>query len=194
MSSRDNILSKIKNNQPQLMPLPSLENLGHEEFDLVEKFSQVLESIGGKAVLVNDIEEIKKYIIDTYPINARLISTIPEFTQSNEWQSTDPHTLQDADFLIIKGQFGVAENSAIWITETEMGQRVAPFITQYLAIIIESTQILATMHQAYELIESQDYGFGVFLAGPSKTADIEQSLVLGAHGARGLHVFILKNN
>ncbi len=194
MSSRDNILSKIKQNQPKLMPLPSLGNLGHEEFDLVEKFSQVLESIGGKAVLVNNIKEIKKYIIDTYPINARLISTIPEFTQSNEWQSTDPHTLQDADFLIIKGQFGVAENSAIWITETEMGQRVAPFITQYLAIIIESTQILATMHQAYELIESQDYGFGVFLAGPSKTADIEQSLVLGAHGARGLHVFILKNN
>jgi L-lactate dehydrogenase complex protein LldG len=193
MSSRDNILSKIKQNQPKLMPLPSLENLGHEEFDLVEKFSQVLESIGGKAVLVNDIEEIKKYIIDTYPINARLISKIPEFTQTNEWLEADPHTLQNADFLIIKGQFGVAENSAIWITEEEMGQRVAPFITQYLAIIINSTQILATMHQAYELINTQDYGFGVFLAGPSKTADIEQSLVLGAHGARGLHVFILNN-
>ena len=75
MSSRDNILSKIKQNQPKLMPLPSLENLGHEEFDLVEKFSQVLESIGGKAVLVNDIEEIKKYIIDIYPINIEFYLT-----------------------------------------------------------------------------------------------------------------------
>jgi L-lactate dehydrogenase complex protein LldG len=47
------------------------------------------------------------------------------------------------------------------------------------------------MHQAYEQISSADYGFGVFLAGPSKTADIEQSLVLGAHGARGLVVFLV---
>jgi L-lactate dehydrogenase complex protein LldG len=38
---------------------------------------------------------------------------------------------------------------------------------------------------------SAEYGFGVFLAGPSKTADIEQSLVLGAHGARGLVVFLV---
>jgi L-lactate dehydrogenase complex protein LldG len=47
------------------------------------------------------------------------------------------------------------------------------------------------MHQAYERIGNQEYGFGTFIAGPSKTADIEQSLVLGAHGARGLTVFLM---
>ncbi len=47
------------------------------------------------------------------------------------------------------------------------------------------------MQQAYERIGDLDYGFGTFITGPSKTADIEQSLVLGAHGARGLTVFLM---
>jgi L-lactate dehydrogenase complex protein LldG len=191
MSSRENILSKIKQNQPDLLPLPDLSVLGSEKYDLVEKFTEILGGIGGKVLQVSDFEEIKKYIAVNYPINARVISNLPEFSENKDWQIADPHSLKDADFLIVKGQFAVAENGAIWLTETEMGQRVAPFITQYLAIIIEKTTILPTMHQAYEQIGSADYGFGVFLAGPSKTADIEQSLVLGAHGARGLVVFLV---
>ena len=72
-----------------------------------------------------------------------------------------------------------------------MGQRVSPFIPQYLAIIVNKKDIVPFMQQAYERIGDLDYGFGTFIAGPSKTADIEQSLVLGAHGARGLTVFLM---
>jgi len=48
------------------------------------------------------------------------------------------------------------------------------------------------MHHAYDRIGDADYGFGLFLAGPSKTADIEQSLVLGAHGSRSMTVFLVE--
>lgn len=48
------------------------------------------------------------------------------------------------------------------------------------------------MHQAYDCIGNQEYGFGTFISGPSKTADIEESLVIGTHGARGLMVFIME--
>ncbi|MNW08326.1 Lactate utilization protein C [compost metagenome] len=47
------------------------------------------------------------------------------------------------------------------------------------------------MHEAYQKIADSVYGFGTFIAGPSKTADIEQSLVLGAHGPKNMTVFIL---
>ena len=47
------------------------------------------------------------------------------------------------------------------------------------------------MHEAYDLIGDKDYGFATFIAGPSKTADIEQSLVLGAHGPKTMTVFLL---
>lgn len=51
------------------------------------------------------------------------------------------------------------------------------------------------MHAAYDRIAALEaaaaYGFSTFIAGPSKTADIEQSLVLGAHGPISLTVFLL---
>ena len=59
MSSRDNILSKIKQNQPGLLPLPDLSVLGTEQYDLVQKFTEILEGIGGKVLQVDDNEQIK---------------------------------------------------------------------------------------------------------------------------------------
>jgi L-lactate dehydrogenase complex protein LldG len=72
-----------------------------------------------------------------------------------------------------------------------MNVRVLPFISQHLAVVISKDNLVPTMSQAYAKIGSAEYGYGAFIAGPSKTADIEQSLVIGAHGPRSLSVFIL---
>jgi L-lactate dehydrogenase complex protein LldG len=48
------------------------------------------------------------------------------------------------------------------------------------------------MHEAYARIEMDPkYNFGTFISGPSKTADIEQALVMGAQAARGVTVVLL---
>ena len=106
---------------------------------------------------------------------------------------TDPHTLADVDLAVLPAQFGVAENSALWVTDEHLPLRVLPFICQHLALVVPGQRIVPLMQQAYGVIGAQEYGFGTFIAGPSKTADIEQSLVLGAHGARTLSVFILED-
>jgi L-lactate dehydrogenase complex protein LldG len=59
-------------------------------------------------------------------------------------------------------------------------------------VVISAERIVPTLHEAYEIIGTGDYGFGAFIGGPSKTADIEQALVLGAHGPLSMTVFILK--
>jgi L-lactate dehydrogenase complex protein LldG len=100
----------------------------------------------------------------------------------------DGLSLADVEVLEIDGEFGVAENGAIWLTEEAMPHRVAPFICQHL--VINVTEIVPTMHAAYARLGGVKSGFGLFLAGPSKTADIEQSLVVGAHGARSLTIVI----
>ncbi|PWB27988.1 lactate utilization protein C [Flavobacterium sp. HTF] len=194
MSSKEQILQKIKQNQPDFVTeLPDLNVLGSDSFDILQTYKTILKGIGGDFEEVANYDEVTAFIKNNYLLNKRIISTIPELSEiaGLNWENDDPHSLEDVELTIVKAHFGVAENSALWVTDDLLGQRVAPFIAQYLAIVVHKKDIVATMHQAYDKIGNQEYGFGTFIAGPSKTADIEQSLVLGAHGARGLIVFLM---
>jgi len=193
MDSRANILQAIARNQPAATPLPDISNIAVAEYDSVEKFRATLEGIGGQVVEIVAIDEIISYVRKYFAENQRIISTLPELSSVAEttWLHDAPHTLENVEFCILEAQFGVAENAALWLTEAQMGQRVAPFITQNLAVVINKKDLLPTMHHAYDRIAEAEYPFGLFLAGPSKTADIEQSLVLGAHGSRSMTVFLM---
>ncbi|HEU4791687.1 MAG TPA: LUD domain-containing protein [Flavobacterium sp.] len=194
MSNRASILEKIQFNQPSsVTELLDLDTLGLEVFNVLDTYKTVLQGIGGHFVEVKDYDAIIDFVKKNYPAGKRMITTIPELSKiaTMNWMNVDPHLLENVELTLVKAHFGVAENSALWVTDAILGQRVSVFIPQYLAIVVNKNDIVATMHQAYELIGNQEYGFGTFIAGPSKTADIEQSLVLGAHGARGLTVFIM---
>ena len=123
-----------------------------------------------------------------------MVSTLTDFAGTMEMYSreADPHTFEDVELALIRAHLAVSENGAVWLTESIMGQRILPFICQHLAVIVDASTIVSTMHEAYDRIGTGDYGFGVFIGGPSKTADIEQALVMGAHGPISMTVFILK--
>ena len=195
MSSRDSILEKIKQNKPSTVSeLPNLSSLGLETYDILDKYKTILKSIGGDFVEVKDYDGVIDFVKKNYAAGKRMITTLPELAEiaTTDWFNDDPHSLENVELTLVKAHFGVAENSALWVTDDILGQRVSTFIPQYLAIIVNKKDMVSTMHQAYERIGNQEYGFGTFIAGPSKTADIEQSLVLGAHGARGLVVFLME--
>ena len=193
MDSRANILQAIARNQPASTPLPNISDLAVVDYDPVEKFKATLEGIGGQVIEISGIQGIVDYVTNYHAESQRIISTLSELSSVAEitWQQDDPHSLENVELCILEAQFGVAENAALWLTEAQMGQRVAPFITQNLAVVLKKSELLPTMHHAYDRIAQAEYPFGLFLAGPSKTADIEQSLVLGAHGSRSMTVFLL---
>lgn len=190
--SREKILAAVLKNQPEKTELPAdlkFASPGREE--LTEKFVQMIISIGGGVMRVKSLEDINQYVADQFNATKRIITTIPGLAHYTHFTGDeDPHQFENTEFVILKPHFAVAENGSVWITEDQMGHRVIPFICQHLAVVVDSQNILATMHEAYDFIQSQEYGFGTFIAGPSKTADIEQSLVLGAHGPRTLLVFL----
>ncbi|MBE9601181.1 LUD domain-containing protein [Pedobacter sp. MC2016-24] len=191
-NSRAEILAKVLKNQPELQPLPAdLVTVTHYD-NPIENFKTILTNIGGSAVNVPDYQSIQDYIKTHFP-NQRIVSTLAELSAISEqgWENQDPHSYENVDLAVIRAHFGVAENAALWITEDLMHQRAVPFICQQLAVVIQAKDIVETLHDAYVNIADSVYGFGTFIAGPSKTADIEQSLVLGAHGPKGMTVFIL---
>ncbi len=112
-------------------------------------------------------------------------------------QVEEPRALASLDWAVIRAEFGVAENGAVWYVPPRLAERSMIFLAQRLAIIVHEDQLVSNMHEAYSRIAAtgayphHDRGFGIFISGPSKTADIEQSLVLGAHGCRTLHVFVV---
>lgn len=163
MIAREQILGKIE-------PLAESKHPGafqgaSEEFD----FRASLAVVGARVMTMAELET-------EFPGRRRYDKTL------------DGLSLAGIEVLEIDGDFGVAENGAIWLSEEALPHRVAPFICQHLVINVK--KIVPHMHAAYEELGKVNSGFGLFLSGPSKTADIEQSLVIGAHGARSLTVVI----
>lgn len=192
MSSRESILKALAQNQPKSSPLPVLDFPVTDILNPVDRFKEILSAIGGAAHSVNGYEEIAEVIKASYNTDSRIVNLVPELKMGESLECCgDPHSLDDVELAIIRGRLGVAENAAIWITDDMLPQRVLPFITQNLAVVIAKESIVPMMLQAYDIIGNAEYGFGAFIAGPSKTADIEQSLVLGAHGSKSMRVFII---
>lgn len=195
MSSRNNILGRIEKNKPALRALPAIDiNVVSSYEDILVKFSATLKSIGGDVIEINSFDELKNIIVEKNNSGKLVVNTIHQLGDVDSRLILMPkEILNEVDTAIIKGEIAVAENGAVWLYESQMVNRLLPFICQHLILVIDKKNIVATMHQAYQQIDTGKEGFGVFVAGPSKTADIEQSLVIGAHGARSLTVYLVRD-
>lgn len=195
MSSRANILSKIKANKPALLELPKIDaTIFNETKDQLAEFKKKVEIVGGNLFTAASNSDVLNQVKKLYPGTKQNYSTLKNSKAFNTIDLSTlqkPHDLNDLDVLILKGAFGVAENGAVWVSDSQLPVRVLPFITKQLVLVIDQNDVVPYLHQAYQLLSETDTDFGVFLSGPSKTADIEQSLVIGAQGALSLSVFLI---
>ncbi|GAB3747158.1 LutC/YkgG family protein [Spirosoma pomorum] len=192
MTSRDQILSRARQNKPDLQPLPEVPTFVREEDDLLDRFQKALAFVGGTLLELSADTSLSDLIRQTFPEAKRIASslTLPEIDLTPINAETDKAVLEQIDLAVLAGEFAVAENAAIWLPEANMLHRALPFITQHLVLVVAKDQLVPNMHVAYQRIDRESLSYGVFIAGPSKTADIEQSLVVGAHGARSLLVML----
>lgn len=193
MTAREQILEAISQNQPAMQPLPEVDMaavIGYE--DVCLQFQMVLESIGAKVERVEHTAAIIEKMDSEKSSTGFVINTVSELGAIDKVKSFLPAShLEKLERAYFKGSVGVAENGAVWLSEDQMLNRLLPFVCEHLVLLVERKDIVATLHQAYEKIDVAKQGYGVFIAGPSKTADIEQSLVIGAHGARSATIYII---
>ena len=189
MTNKENILTKIRDSRREKYPMPSFDELSPVQYDdRLKQFMETVRFVGGDAVLLEPGQDINQLIRSIYPDASLIASSLPYVAAS-----LDPDTVSEASDLngvdvgVVEGKVAVAENGCIWVPQT-MKERAVLFISECLVIIIDRMDIVSNMHQAYEKIEN--FGYGCFISGPSKTADIAQALVMGAQAARNVTVMI----
>lgn len=190
MNSREQILARIRQiQQPELL-LPSVAYPTPVKEELATLFGENLQKIGGTIVSLDSLEALHGQVEQRFPSATKLIWAV----DSPQLSIADARQLEQVEVAVVRAQLGVAENGAVWLPDALLPHRVLPFICQHLCVLLDANNLVANMHEAYQNPQLKVGAYGVFIAGPSKTADIEQSLVIGAHGARSMTVFILEPN
>ncbi len=195
MSKKEDILSKYRANIKERYDMPDLTDIkGITYPDPLAQFISMTEMVGGKVVKVEPGKDINEIIKELYPDAKEIASNLPEVTIATRNPDTigSPQALNGTDVGVIKGVFGVAENACVWVPQT-MVEKAVCFISENLVILLKKSEIVNNMHEAYKRIcfdEKYD-GYGTFISGPSKTADIAQVLVMGAQAARSATILLL---
>lgn len=194
MSTKEHILSRYRKNinVGEQYDMPNLDALqGVTYTDPVAQFISMSNTVGAKVAELEKDADINGLIKRLYPEAKVFASNMAEITIATLNPDTvgTAQELNGTDVGIVRGELGVAENGCVWIPQT-MKERAVCFISEYLVIVLSRRAIVSNMHQAYARINMTDYGYGTFISGPSKTADIAQALVMGAQAARGVTIIL----
>lgn len=199
-NSREAILTALRRTALPSSPLPEAPT-PCTYADPVAQFTEAFTSVGGRLIRTPNLATLATDIssLELYAHARKIVSLVPVSLAPGAAISTvdpaampQPHDLEGVDLAILAAEFGVAENGAVWVPGSSLGPHRAIFvITEHLVLVLPASQIVHTMQHAYDRIRFERPGFGLFISGPSKTADIEQSLVIGAHGPRSCTLFLV---
>jgi len=195
MSNKDDILKKYRANVREKFDMPDLSDIKAITYpNPLVQFAKMSEMVGGQVIEVDSGRDVNVLIRELFPDAKEIASNLPEITIATRNPDTvgRARDLNGTDVGVIRGKFGVAENACIWIPQT-MKEKAVMFISENLVILLPKSQIVNNMHEAYKRIEfDKEYdGYGTFISGPSKTADIAQVLVMGAQAARSATILLL---
>ena len=188
---KEELLNKLRRNVVRQFDMPNKPVDGIVYSDVTNQFVEMSKTVGAKVLEVKSSDDLNSVIRKAYP-NAKIFASSINGIEAD----LNPDTIASAadlngtDVGIIQGELGVAENGCVWIPQT-MKERAVGFISEELVILLDKDNIVSNMHEAYKRIQMPHYGYGVFISGPSKTADIEQALVMGAQAARGVTVILV---
>ena len=204
MSNKEDILKRYRANVQQKYDMPDLSDIKAITYpDPLVQFIAMSENVGGHVIEVKGDRTVDGLIRELYPDAKEIASNLPEVTIAtrNPDEVGRARDLNGTDVGVIRGLFGVAENGCVWIPQ-QMKEKAVCFISENLVILLPKSQIVNNMHEAYRRLRERDpksgldlfdeYGYGSFISGPSKTADIAQVLVMGAQAARIVTILLLQ--
>ena len=191
MGSKEDILVRLKKHAVDQVERPEMTFEPLTFFDPLVQFEKIMKAVGGNGVVLEKGQDVNEVIRNVFPDAKSIASNLPEVTCATVNPDTldDPRELNGTDVGVIRGDFGILENGMVWINQRTRYKALF-FISEALVILLDRNRLVNNMHEVYKQPAFDDFGYGCFISGPSKTADIEQALVIGAHGARAVTVIL----
>ncbi|KVQ38949.1 hypothetical protein WT21_29785 [Burkholderia territorii] len=192
MSSRDLILSRLRDVRPTPRPLPDVPLFDTALPPAVDTFRASLARLGGTWCTMPENTSLDAFVRSRFPGASVFCSATPEFDGNRDLATIDdPRALNDVDVGIVRPAFAVAETGSIWLSEAQYGVNALGYLSQHLVALLDPADIVGNLHHAYHRSEFFAANYAVLMSGPSATADIEGVLVRGAQGIRSLTVIPL---
>ena len=189
--NKEELLGKLRRNTMHQFDMPEASIDGIKYENTIEQFIETSDKVGSEVIEAKAGEDLNELIRKAYPEAQVLASNVKGIkVDLNPDMVSEAQDLNGTDVGIVEGDIAVAENGCVWVPQT-MKERVVCFVSENLVILVHRDKIVNNMHEAYRRIHMTEYGYGCFISGPSKTADIEQALVMGAQAARGVTVIIV---
>jgi L-lactate dehydrogenase complex protein LldG len=189
MANREAFLARVRAAQPAALELPDVPLFDTPPGDLRERFVASLELMGGRAVQVASADAVLALIHERFGPRVEIASAVPEVAGTVALDAAmPPASLEKVDVGIVRARFGVAETGSVWLSEREYIVNALGYIVQHLVVLLDFTQIVGGLQDAYRRDDFRGARYAALVTGPSATADIEGVLIQGAQGVKSLTV------
>jgi len=213
---REKILARVRSarlSKQGAVPAESesdFRDLGREETqysdeELRELFAQRWQALGGiwhqaadplnlKEILKNILEKNGEGGVTVAPSALNLVPELDEFLRSQSVKTSAPGRPETAESSVgVTGAFlAVAYSGSLVVLDHEPGELTASLLPPVHLALLRGKSLVFSLSQAVERLGLEPRpGRAVFISGPSRTADIELTLVLGVHGPREVHAVFL---
>ena len=172
------------------------------EGDLVERFIARLQKAGGTADRVSAPGDVPRFVagyLDGSGLARRLVASADPILRNAHWPadfSLEHRAANREDRASLTGVFSaVAETGSLVLLSGPETPTTLNFLPETHIAIVRASQIVRHMEDVWPLVRKQHRQpprTVNFITGPSRTADVEQTIQVGAHGPRRLHVLVLR--
>lgn len=206
------VTSALQDGTGRALTEPAVMSLASDETDkasLARMFCAELASLGGTAVVVQDsavcAAHVSQYLreralssiaVQSAPRALRLAAELCGFDAAPA-RGRSKRELAAVDCGLLDGRALLADSGSAMVVLESGEDRVLPYLPRTCLIISDLSSLYATLNSGalanlQDVALDQTRGEALIITGPSRTADIEKTLILGAHGPAALAVFILE--
>ena len=208
--ARQNILgtiarNKVKSNDRSESPHTVVGCTHFSEEDILRLFIERVEASSATLERIGSLKDFPKEVRN-YVLKRLLGSGKPTFNINNpqlddlSWDSVAeliPKEISpECSISVTSAYCGIAETgSVVLLSETDRST-AAYFLPDTLIVALAEDDIVATQESVWTRLHADHQSMPrsvIFMTGPSRTGDIEQKIVIGAHGPRRVHLVLYRN-